>query len=76
MNSESSTSPALICIRNESNLLDLIDAEICVASELGEKPQPHDYAERFPGLAEKISELVQMDAAAEVEMTPAAAVWP
>jgi hypothetical protein len=59
------------CIQDESNLLDLIDAEICVASELGEQPQLDDYAGRFPQLADQVMELVRLDAAAESEMTAA-----
>ncbi len=59
------------CIQDESNLLDLIDAEICVASELGEEPQLDDYASRFPHLADQVIELVRLDAAAESELTSA-----
>lgn len=58
------------CIQDDSNLLDLIDAEICVASELGERPQLDGYADRFPGLADQVHELVRLDAAAESELTP------
>lgn len=57
------------CIQVESNLLDLIDAEICIASELGETPQLENYANRFPELADQVTELVRLDAAAESEMT-------
>ncbi len=59
------------CIQDESNLLDLIDAEICVAAELGEQLQLDEYADRFPQLADQVTELVRLDAAAEAEMTPA-----
>lgn len=72
-----------ICIQEESNLLDLIDAEICVASELGENPQSGNYEQRFPTLAVQIAELLRLDAAAECELrqgmgvgTPAGAFAP
>ena len=72
-----------ICIQEESNLLDLIDAEICVASELGENPQSGNYEQRFPTLAVQIAELLRLDAAAECGLrqgmgvgTPAGAFAP
>lgn len=59
------------CIQDESDVLDLIDAEICVTSELGEELQLEDYVSRFPQLADQVIELVRLDAAAESNMTPA-----
>ncbi len=59
------------CILDQSNVLDLIDAEICVTSELGEDPQIEDYVSRFPQLADQVIELVRLDAAAEFNLTAA-----
>ena len=59
------------CIQDASNVLDLIDAEICVTSELGEELQLEDYIRRFPQLVDQVIELVRLDAAAECNITPA-----
>jgi hypothetical protein len=45
--------------RNEL-LLDLIDAEICVARELQQPVDPRQYAKRFPALVDEINELLIM----------------
>ncbi len=47
----------------ESSQLDLIDAELCVSSELGVRPDVEQYIQRFPELAAPIRELVRLDAA-------------
>ena len=44
-----------------SDLLDLIDAELCVAAELREPVELAAYCKRFPGLAGEIEELAQLD---------------
>lgn len=44
-----------------SDLLDLIDAELCVAAELREPIDLADYSKRFPDLSEDIEELAQLD---------------
>ncbi len=49
----------------KSNLLDLIDAEVCVSVELGAKVDVEVLSRRFPDLADPIRELVQIDFADE-----------
>ncbi len=49
-------------LRNEL-LLDLIDAEICVASELKQTIDPSQYVRRFPQLATQIEELLGLETA-------------
>jgi len=44
-----------------SDLLDLIDAELCVAAELREPVELAAYCNRFPDLAGEIEELAQLD---------------
>lgn len=44
-----------------SDLLDLIDAELCVAAELREPIDLAEYSKRFPDLSEDIEELAQLD---------------
>ena len=44
-----------------SDLLDLIDAELCVAAELREPVELTAYCKRFPDLAGEIEELAQLD---------------
>ena len=44
-----------------SDLLDLIDAELCVAAELREPVELAAYCKRFPDLAGEIEELAQLD---------------
>jgi len=48
-------------LERESNQLDLIDAELCVSSELGEETPIERYVERFPDLATQIRELIQLN---------------
>jgi len=47
-------------LEQESNQLDLIDAELCVSSELGEHTPIEQYVQRFPELAVRIQELYQL----------------
>ena len=42
-------------------LLDLIDAELCVAAELKQATSSDDYVGRFPELANEIRELIQLE---------------
>ena len=49
-----------------SDLLDLIDAELCVATELREPIDLAAYCKRFPNLATDIRELAQLDLSPEV----------
>ncbi|MBD55082.1 MAG: hypothetical protein CMM05_08420 [Rhodopirellula sp.] len=49
-----------------SDLLDLIDAELCVAAELQEPIDLAAYCSRFPDLATDIKELAQLDLSPEV----------
>ena len=44
-----------------SDLLDLIDAELCVAAELQEPIEIASYYKRFPDLVSEIDELAQLD---------------
>jgi len=44
-----------------SDLLDLIDAELCVAAELQETIEIASYYKRFPDLVSEIDELAQLD---------------
>jgi len=59
------------CLRTDANLLDLIDAELCVAMELGTQVDVDDYVRRFPAVADKVRELVQLEIGAEAGMTSA-----
>ncbi len=45
-------------LRNESYLLDLIDAELCVANELGETASANSLTNRFPDLADQIRDML------------------
>lgn len=45
-------------------LLDLIDAEICVAAELQQVIDPNELVNRFPSMAKAIMELVGLDSSA------------
>ena len=49
------------CLRSESNQLDLIDAELCVATELGSQIDLNQYLSRFPELADQVRELFQLE---------------
>lgn len=49
-----------------SDLLDLIDAELCVAAELREPIDLAAYCNRFPDLASDIEELAQLDLCPDV----------
>ncbi|MCG8649155.1 MAG: hypothetical protein MI861_04945, partial [Pirellulales bacterium] len=49
------------CLADQSLRLDLIDAEICVAHELGICQDVEHYVERFPDLADAIGQLMQLD---------------
>ncbi|MEM6471809.1 MAG: hypothetical protein AAF802_19775 [Planctomycetota bacterium] len=49
---------------NDDDILDLIDAEICVRRELGESQPAEFFSDRFPSLSEEIAQLVFLDAAA------------
>ena len=52
------------------DLLDLIDAELCVAAELREPIDVAAYCDRFPDLATDIKELAQLDLSPEVPCFP------
>ncbi len=47
-------------LASDELLLDLIDAEICIARELQEPVDPPQYAQRFPALIDDINELLGM----------------
>ncbi|MDG2221541.1 MAG: serine/threonine-protein kinase [Rubripirellula sp.] len=47
-------------LTQEAPLLDLIDAEICVAVELNQTPDETEYAKRFPKQAKSIAQLIQL----------------
>lgn len=48
-------------LNHSGDLLDLIDAELCVASELQKPIDIAAYCKRFPDLASEIEELAQLD---------------
>ena len=48
-------------LRRGDLLLDLIDAEICVAGELQQPIDPSEYPRRFPELARQIEELLRLE---------------
>lgn len=50
-------------LSRDANLLDLIDADLCVANELGEQRSLDEYGRRFPQLATQIGELIQLSPA-------------
>lgn len=52
------------CLNTESDRLDLIDAELCVAHELGSPRDLNQYLRRFPDLTDQIRELFALDAEA------------
>ena len=54
----------------DTHRLDLIDAELCVAEEIGLEICTEGLAKRFPDLADQIGELVQLGS--EAELMPAA----
>jgi hypothetical protein len=49
------------CLNTESDRLDLIDAELCVAKELGTTVNLERYLSRFPELADPIRELFELE---------------
>jgi hypothetical protein len=51
-------------LRADADRLDLIDAELCVADELGRRDSVEQYIARFPDLAEPVRELFHLDGAA------------
>lgn len=57
------------CLDTESDRLDLIDAELCVAKELGTSVELAPYLDRFPNMAEQIKELFELEI--EAQPTPA-----
>lgn len=48
-------------LQSDERLLDLIDAEICVAGELGQSIELAEYQRRFPDLAKQIAELLGLE---------------
>ncbi|MAI30115.1 MAG: hypothetical protein CMM07_00415 [Rhodopirellula sp.] len=53
-------------LNRASDLLDLIDAELCVAAEMRQPIDLNSYFDRFPELASDIEELAQLDVVTEV----------
>lgn len=58
-------------LNNDSSQLDLIDAELCVAHELGSEREVEHWIQRFPHLETQIRELAQLDPGAKSGLTHA-----
>ena len=58
-------------LSEESHVLDLIDAELCISTELGEAVELEHYITRFPTLADPIRGLFQLEVGDESRMTSA-----
>lgn len=48
-------------LNNADDILDLLDAEICVRRELGESPTANEMMHRYPALRDEVSRLFEID---------------